>query len=63
MVELYTDINSYKIKNWKERSKKRTDLEKCVKEAKVRIGLQCHLRKRKLCRFELDPSDLNVGPF
>jgi hypothetical protein len=31
------DINKYKIKNWKERSRK--SWEKSIKEAKVRIGL------------------------
>jgi hypothetical protein len=39
------DINRCRIKNWKERPKNRTDCEKSVKDAKVRIGLQCHLRR------------------
>jgi hypothetical protein len=42
-----TDINRCKIKNWKERSKNRADLEKSVEEEKVCIGLQCHLRRRR----------------
>jgi hypothetical protein len=42
-----TDINRCKIKSWKARSKNRADWEKSIKEAKVRIVLQCHVRRRK----------------
>jgi hypothetical protein len=42
-----TDINRCKIKNCKEWSKNRVDWEKSFEEAKVRIGLQCHLRRRQ----------------
>jgi len=34
------------MKNWKERSKNKADWEESIKEAKVRIGLWCHLIKR-----------------
>jgi len=34
-----TDINEFKIKNWKERSNNRADWKKSVKEAKVRNWL------------------------
>ena len=34
-----SDINKCKITNWKGRSINRTDLEKSIKEAKVRTGL------------------------
>jgi len=44
--------------------KKQTDLEKSIKETKARIGLWCHLRKRRrLWRSGLDSSDFNVGFF
>jgi hypothetical protein len=36
---VYTDINKCKIKNWKERSRNRTDWEKSIKEVKVHIRL------------------------
>jgi hypothetical protein len=36
-----------KIKNWKERTNKRADWEKSIKEARVLIGLKCNLRKKK----------------
>ena len=43
IVELCTndikDINRCKIKNWREWSKNRSDLEKSIKDAKVGIGL------------------------
>jgi hypothetical protein len=39
MVELCTDTNNCKIKIWKEKLTKRADLEKPIKEVKVRIGL------------------------
>jgi len=32
---------------WKERSKSRANWEKSIKEEKVRIGLKCHLRRRR----------------
>jgi len=31
--------------------KNRAEWEKSIKEAKVRIGLQCHLRRRKITTF------------
>jgi len=34
-----TDINKYKIKNWKERSNNRADWEKSIMEAKASNGL------------------------
>ena len=45
-----TDINKWKIANWKERSDNRADWEKSIKEAKVRIRLWCHLRRRIMGR-------------
>jgi len=46
-IELYTyRYKKFKIKNWKERSRNRTDWEKSIREAKVCIGLWCHLRRR-----------------
>jgi len=41
-----TYINKCKSKNLKETSRNRADWEKSTKEAKVRIGLYCHLRRR-----------------
>ena len=40
-----TDINKCKITNWKERLKNRADWENSIKEAKMRTGLLCHLRR------------------
>lgn len=34
-----TDINKYKVRNWKDRSKNRADCDESFKEAKIRIGL------------------------
>jgi hypothetical protein len=38
---IQTDINKFKISNWRERSKKRADWEKSIKgmEVKVHVGL------------------------
>ena len=40
-------IHKSKIKNWKERSRNRSDWEKSTKEVKISIGLYCHLRRRR----------------
>jgi len=40
-------ITKCKITNWKERSKNTADWKKYIKEEKVRIGLQWHLRRRR----------------
>ena len=37
MVELCTDVNDCKIKNWKWKSKNRADWEKCIMEVKVHL--------------------------
>jgi hypothetical protein len=42
-----TVVNKCKIKNWKDMSRNRADWEKSIKEAKVCIGLLCHLRRRR----------------
>jgi len=44
---IHTDIIRCKIKKWKKRSKNRSDWRKSMKEAKVRKGLYCHLRRRR----------------
>jgi hypothetical protein len=42
----HSDINKYKIKNWT--VKKGAEWEKPIQEAKLHIGLWCHLiRKRR----------------
>jgi hypothetical protein len=42
------DISKYKIVNCGKRGQKiRADWEKTIKDAKVLIGLQCHLRRRR----------------
>jgi hypothetical protein len=43
---VYKHINKCKIKNWKE-AKHRADWEKYIREAKIRVGLCCHLRRRR----------------
>jgi hypothetical protein len=39
------DINGYKIKNLKVRSRNRAHWEKSIKDGKVLIGLYCHQRR------------------
>jgi len=40
-------LGDAKLKTGKRGQKKRAELEKSIKEAKVRLGLWCHLRRRR----------------
>jgi len=46
-----TNIKKCKITNWEERSNNRADWEKSFMEGKVRVGLQCHVRRRRRRRM------------
>jgi hypothetical protein len=52
MVELCTNTNECKTKNWEEKPKNRADWEKSIKDAKVQVGLQYLSRRRR--KFGID---------